>query len=210
MAGGSGEFEQFRQTFFEECSELLADLDAQLGAMKRGEADREALNAIFRAVHSIKAGAGAFGFRQLVDFAHRFEAVLDLLREGKLAENARLVAILVASSDVLASLVEAAQGGEVLGADFGAEAIADLDALLDAGPQVAVPVKAAPVAAGRRLMRITFEPLPDLFRHANEPLLLVRELRQLGTLSIECDTSRLPRPEVMDPEGAYLSWHITL
>lgn len=210
-ASGGGEFEQFRQTFFEECSELLAELDGQLGVMKRGEADNEALNAIFRAVHSIKAGAGAFGFRQLVEFAHRFEAVLDNLREGKLSENPRLVAILVQSSDVLASLVEAAQGGQETGADFGADVIADLDALLEskpAGSKPAMPVAALPVTARR--VRIDFEPMPDLFRHANEPLLLLRELRQLGACVVTCDAARLPLPETMEPDGAYLGWTIEL
>ena len=75
--------EQFKQTFFQECGELLGDLETQLMALEDGSADVEALNAAFRAIHSIKGGAGAFGFNRLVSFAHAFETMLDLMRDGK-------------------------------------------------------------------------------------------------------------------------------
>ena len=73
--------EQFKQTFFQECDELLGDLETQLIALEEGSTDMELLHAAFRAIHSIKGGAGAFGFSRLVSFAHTFETVLDLMRE---------------------------------------------------------------------------------------------------------------------------------
>lgn len=85
QSGDAGEYEQFRRTFFEECAEILADLDASFGCLRDEGGDREVLNAIFRAVHSIKAGAGAFGYHILVQFTHNFEAALDGLRGGRIA-----------------------------------------------------------------------------------------------------------------------------
>ncbi len=58
--------------------------------------------------------------------------------------------------------------------------------------------------------RIAFAPHAEMFRHANEPLLLLRELRQLGDLAVTCDESRLPAFEAMDPEGAYFRWTMRL
>ena len=78
---------EFKQTYFQECEELLADLEGQLTALQDGETDDEILNAAFRAIHSIKGGAGAFGFTQLVSFAHVFETVLDLMREHRLEKQ---------------------------------------------------------------------------------------------------------------------------
>src|SRR3546814_16581345 len=75
---------QFKQTFFAECEELLGDLEGHLMALQSGEGDNNTLNAVFRAIHSIKGGAGAFGFDRLVAFAHIFETVLDLMRDGRL------------------------------------------------------------------------------------------------------------------------------
>ncbi len=73
-----------RKTFFEECEEQLAELESGLMAMNEGTADRETVNAVFRAVHSIKGGAGAFKLTDLVAFAHTFETTLDYIRSDRL------------------------------------------------------------------------------------------------------------------------------
>ena len=75
---------EIRVSFFVECEDLLESLQDALGLMEAGEADGETVNVVFRAVHSIKGGAGAFGLDALVGFAHRFETVLDELRAGRL------------------------------------------------------------------------------------------------------------------------------
>ena len=54
-------FEAIKATFFQECEELLADLEGNLLTLESGSTDIEVINAVFRAVHSVKGGAGAFG-----------------------------------------------------------------------------------------------------------------------------------------------------
>ena len=54
------ELDAIKVTFFQECEELLADLETGLLALQTGDEDGDTVNAIFRAVHSIKGGAGAF------------------------------------------------------------------------------------------------------------------------------------------------------
>src|ERR1700742_204722 len=76
--------EAIKQTYFQECEELLLALEEGLLKIESGDADSDTINAVFRAVHSIKGGGGAFGFEALVAFAHIFETVLDHLRSGKL------------------------------------------------------------------------------------------------------------------------------
>lgn len=73
-----------KQTFFQECEEQLADLEVGLLLIQDGGDDPETVNAVFRAVHSIKGGAGAFSLDDLVHFAHVFETALDHLRAGRL------------------------------------------------------------------------------------------------------------------------------
>ena len=105
------EFERFRATFFEECAEILPELDERLSSLHVGEVDAETLNAIFRAVHSIKAGAAAFNFNALVEFAHVFEALLDRLRDNRIQHTDQVFNVIVRAGDVLAELVEAARAG---------------------------------------------------------------------------------------------------
>ena len=75
---------EIKEIFFQECEEQLAELESGLLKMNDGETDSETVNAVFRAVHSIKGGAGAFGLDDLVAFAHVFETTLDCVRSNRL------------------------------------------------------------------------------------------------------------------------------
>ncbi|HWW12587.1 MAG TPA: Hpt domain-containing protein, partial [Brevundimonas sp.] len=103
-------FEAIKATFFQECDELLADLEAKLLMLESGQTDNETINAVFRAVHSVKGGAGAFGLEALVRFAHVFETLMDELRAGRKVCDDITVRTLLRASDVLADHIAAAQG----------------------------------------------------------------------------------------------------
>ena len=100
-----------KQTFFQECEEQLAELEAGLLAMEGGDNDSETVNAVFRAVHSVKGGAGAFSLEDLVRFAHVFETALDHVRAGRLEPTPEVLKVLLRAADVLADLVRAARDG---------------------------------------------------------------------------------------------------
>ena len=100
-----------KQTFFQECEEQLAELEDGLLIIEREEGDVETINAVFRAVHSIKGGAGAFGLDDLVRFAHTFETTLDGMRSGKLDITPQIVKLMLRSADILADLVRISRDG---------------------------------------------------------------------------------------------------
>lgn len=100
-----------RQTFFQECEEQLAELESGLLAIERQESDSETINAVFRAVHSIKGGAGAFGLDELVRFAHTFETTLDLMRSNALEISVGLIKLMLRAADGLADLVRFSRDG---------------------------------------------------------------------------------------------------
>ena len=103
---------ELKQTFFQECEELLGALEQRLQALDEGSTDSEDVNAAFRAIHSIKGGAGAFGCTELVAFAHVFEASLDHLRSGRVAVEDAPFALFLRCSDAVADLVSAARNDE--------------------------------------------------------------------------------------------------
>ncbi|AZS19786.1 MULTISPECIES: chemotaxis protein CheA [unclassified Caulobacter] len=138
------ELEAIKVTFFQECEELLADLEGGLLAMEEGAGDLETVNAVFRAVHSIKGGAGAFGLEPLVRFAHVFETLLDAVRGGSVPNTVELAAVLLRASDILADHVSAARGlGDV---DMAASAAMAAELAQWTDPNAA-PAAPAPVAA---------------------------------------------------------------
>jgi len=141
------ELEAIKVTFFQECEELLADLEGGLLTMQDGNEDSDTVNAVFRAVHSIKGGAGAFGLEPLVRFAHVFETLLDALRSNEIPSSADLTAVLLRASDVLADHVSAARGLGVVDMDASAAMAAELKIWTDpaAAPAAGAPSDAPPM-----------------------------------------------------------------
>ncbi len=80
--------------------------------MADGESDVETINVAFRAVHSIKGGAGAFGLNDLVEFAHQFETVMDACRSGALVPDDALHALFLRCADMLSDLIRCSRDGE--------------------------------------------------------------------------------------------------
>jgi len=213
----NAQLEQFRQVYFDECAELLEALDAEATSLRPGEQDGEKLNAIFRAVHSIKAGAGAFKFARLVAFSHIFESALDLVRNGQIVLDEPRIALVVRCSDLLSDLVAAAQESSDLSPDYEADATAELETLLADGgrprnaalaQEIAAPAGAEPGAVQH--YDILFRPNLELFHYGNEPLFILRELQGLGECQVTLDTERLPTYDRFDPEDCYVGWRIEL
>ena len=233
---------EIRASFFVECEELLEGLQDGLQTMDDGEGDDETINVIFRAVHSIKGGAGAFGLDQLVRFAHQFETVLDGVRSNKITADRTAVSVFFQSSDILADLVRCARDDEesnesnitivldalngILGenvedeeevdtADFQPMGLsfdldigdANLPSLPDIDLDEIQPGGIEPFADG---YAIQFIPDSSLYESGNEPLHLLRLLREMGNIKVTCDSSALPSLSDLEEQKSYLSWTIHL
>lgn len=168
---------EIKEIFFQECEEQLAELESGLLSMNDGDRDPETVNAVFRAVHSIKGGAGAFGLDDLVAFAHVFETTLDCVRSGKLDPDQEVMKVMLKSADVLADLTVAARDGGTVESSRTSGLVKDLEALAKGGrpsgaadaPAAAepapAPAPAAPVeaAAPAPTDESGFEPVPFSF-----------------------------------------------
>src|SRR5512141_492980 len=111
--------DQLKQTFFDECDEALQQIEAGLTDIGAGQGADDTVNAVFRGVHSVKGGAGIFGFEALVAFAHVFETVLDGLRRGSLTATPETIDVLLSASDVLSDLVQMSRAGKPIATGFG-------------------------------------------------------------------------------------------
>ena len=223
--------DELRRTFFDECSELLQDIESGLTDIREGTGSDDTVHAVFRGVHSVKGGAGIFGFEALVEFAHVFEQVLDVIRQGAMEPTSDVVDVLLMSSDVLSDLITMARAGQPIPAGYGDECRAALEQLIgdegagsaESGEAVApaefsgiefVPVRAEEFEAastdGRKSYAITFRPKPEMLKNANEPLYILRELRKLGELDLVVETEALPPLPELQPDYPYIGWIGTL
>jgi len=137
---------RFKQTYFDESAELLAVAEAGLLRLAPGEIDMDEVNAIFRAVHSIKGGGGAFGFSDLVAFAHEFETVMDGVRNAEIPVTTELVDTLIRANDVLARLLSHAADETDVPAGTTDDTVAALRRFLDKAGEPPDEAPAAPPA----------------------------------------------------------------
>src|SRR5690242_15784635 len=93
----------FHQVFFEEAGEHLATMESLLLQLDIAAPDADDLNAIFRAAHSIKGGAGTFGFGDLTEVTHVLESLLDRIRNHELALRSEMIDVFLKAGDVLSA-----------------------------------------------------------------------------------------------------------
>ena len=208
-----------QDTFFEECEELLEAMDEGLTAIEGGDHDPEVVNAVFRAVHSIKGGAGAFGLDELVAFAHKFETVFDEVRANRLELDTKLIQLLLRSSDHLSDLVAVARDGGSTDEAHHDVLISALEEYIEEEEEELVfqpmglggAFDAAPIEMEKeRVYKIRFHPLKDMYGTGNEPYFLFQTLADLGTLEVQLDDSELPGFDALDTDESYLTWKLTL
>lgn len=209
------QLEDFKKTFFEESVDLLSMAETHLMDLTPGVPNPDSMGAIFRAVHSIKGGAGAFGFERLVRFTHSFETVLDALRSNKIELDEARHKLLMRGFDVVSDLVKNAQGNFDLPEDREQDTLEGLNDWYPLGGGHAQKKKEGGVGASAPTKKeqryvIRFKPQRSLYAKANEPLLLLRQLAKLGHAQIACATGGVPTLDRFDPEESYLGWVISI
>ena len=208
-----------KQLFFGECDDYLSSANERLDALDTGGDGAEALNGLFRAVHSIKGGARAFGIEDLAEFAHVFETFMDTLRKGTRELDETNYARLTLGFDMLAQLVGAARGEGAAALDW-RSFLAELRALDGIGGAAPETAAAAPQAAAAtepeeaapefRSFVLKIEPAPHMFEIGADPLLLLRNIAELGAVNTSVDLAALPPLAELDIDTPYFRWRVEL
>lgn len=213
---------QFQGAFFEEASEHLSTMEDGLLQLEQHPTDLDLLNRIFRAAHSIKGNSGMFGFTAVGQFTHKMETLLDQLRNERVSVTPEITDVLLRSTDTLKILIEAARGGPAPDADTLLGLERELATAAEGGPALgsdsapashkspALPAS-TPSRAGLHRYRITWVAPSWLFQRGLDPIRMLGELEDLGTLvSRTLDISRIPSFDAMDAESCYLGWTLEL
>ncbi len=181
----SMDISDFYQTFFDEADELLADMEQHLLGLDPQEPDSEQLNAIFRAAHSIKGGAGTFGFTVLQETTHILENILDGARRGEMQLSTDIINLFLETKDIMQEQLDAYKTAQEPNAE-------SFNYICEALRQLALEAKGlAPVAAPvAEVIDIASAPAASKGLHVQlvslkekEPDLLLEELGNLGALS---------------------------
>ncbi|THF63063.1 chemotaxis protein CheA [Pseudothauera nasutitermitis] len=217
--------DEITSVFVTESREQLEAMEAALLQLEDQPTDADILGAVFRAAHTIKGGAGVIECQFLVAFTHVVESALDKLRNGEIAANADLIALLLACSDHMGHLIGVLESGAAA-PDDGLRA--DGDALLarlqrdwlsaegaqDATPPVAAPDEALESSGGGAVetdcWHISLRFGPDVLKNGMDPLSFLRYLGTLGRIErLETLADAMPPADEMDPEACYLGFEIS-
>jgi two-component system chemotaxis sensor kinase CheA len=225
--------ESIKVTFFQECEDLLSELESGLITLKNREDEPGTIDAIFRAVHSIKGGAGAFDLTELVNFSHTFENVLDDMRSDTLESSENLLNTLLESSDMLHDLVYAARDDITWDSQKSADllirlkTISSKDSVSDSDKDDSHDLEEdfgfQPMALALDLPQlsnagtsdtpgfsISFKPHSDMFKNGHSVTRILTHLKELGDLETTCVLTDLPPFTDMHAEDTYLAWEIKL
>lgn len=200
----------FAETFKEEAFELLGDLESNLLELEKDPSDSELINAVFRALHTIKGSGAMFGFDRISEFSHEVENIYERVRLGELLVDPTLVSLTLDSQDLIRKMLE---GEDVQDSDL-QQVLSQLEAFRESPKtpesKPAEKIAEAETEQEETTYRIRFEPFPDLLQNGSDPSLLLDELHELGPCIVTTKLDKVPPFSQMDPEHCYCSWQIML
>lgn len=212
------EFAELIGLFLEECAENIDLLENGLLRIseeaKQEGSDLELLNEIFRAAHSIKGGGATFGFANLSQLTHHMETLLDAMRSGTHTIIDEEVDLLLQAVDVLRDLLDANKTDS--NADHDQRVIIEKALEAACSPDGAsnntaiVTVESKPPEPTNLGWHIEFIPKPELMSRGNDPLLLLKEVSDMGEYSVTPNLEKLPNWSDYAPEQCYVSWQVEL
>ncbi len=216
-----------RETFFAESAEMLGSMEACLLNIEKDFNDMDSINALFRAVHTIKGSSGMFNLGEIERFTHIIENILDGIRNGIGVIDGTLISILLECHDYIKLLLETFEREEsaVLSSDL-INARDDLTSRLNRyDPAGSPPVSPLRAGSGGRPepsenspdglhvssdhWHISLRFGKDVFRNGLDPQSFITYLGGKGQIiNIAAIADALPCLADMDPESCYLGFEI--
>ncbi len=193
-----------REIFQQEAQDLLALLEITLLDLEHAPGDGEMIDTAFRALHTIKGSGAMFGFEAVAAFTHHVETAFDMVRQGRLPPNRDLIALGLRAQDHMRTLIEAPEAADLAA---GAAILEALQRICE-GEDACAPDGV--VAPALRTWRIRMGVPRDAMANGTNPLLLLDELREMGTARVTARTDAVPSLAEIDPAACYISWDIVL
>ena len=208
--------------FLEEAGDMEDQIEESLLLLENDPSNQEAVNTAFRGFHTIKGGAGMIGFEELQQYTHQVESLLSDVRGGEKSTSPELISALLGSIDCLRSFCKDLEGIESYDQQGVAASLEEIQKLsgtsADIGePQTEVdpePTVQSEVSVSnesgfsRFLIELRFP--EELLQEGGDPLLLLKDLHELGECIVTAHVHSIPQLEILDPSKLYLHWSVLL
>lgn len=222
--------DRFQQKFVEEAQDNVAIIEEALFDLEKNPSEKEIIERLFRAMHTIKGSGAMFGFNDLSHFTHNLETLYDLIRSDKLEVTSDIISLTFESLDYIRQLLDLGEGTLSDPEDIKRqqEYIAKITKFFPAGQQLtlssaekaALAAKQAaggaaaaahqPEVKGPKNFLVTFEPFQSLLNNGTNPLFMLDDLTALGKYKTLAFTGKVPTVEEFGALDLYVSWQVIL
>lgn len=205
--------DELLEMFLEETAENLQYMEEGLLELETNPGDPETINNIFRAMHTIKGGAGLVGLQTISELSHKVENLLDDVRQSKLQMDDNIFRIMFSGGDILKKMLTTG--------DFEGEQLADdiselygLIAKYDGDAHIISEAESSAQQATsnkEKTFKITMSFDQAIMETGTDPIMLLRELQELGELTdVICEIDKLPLIDELLSHSFYLAWSLLL
>ena len=206
--------------FVEESIELLQQMEEAVLELDSRPGDRALVDQLFRGMHTIKGGAAVVMRPDLADYAHRLESLLDQVRRGQVSAGKTLISTLLEAIDCVGLFISGIPGGLAVDQTRVDASIQNVSALVESATHSPLEVQEAgesvssaltPIASKKsQAYLVTLKFNPQMPEQGGDPLLLLKELAELGDCITVVHPGKLPDIAEFDASRLYVWWSIKL
>lgn len=206
--------DKFRAKFVEESMDNLHDLEEALFLLEKDMENKELIERIFRAMHSLKGGGAMFGFNHLSDFTHHLETIFDWVRNNKLKVSTDLISLTFSAIDQINFLLKTGDLTKENDINNQKAFIQRIQAFLtvsnaaSAAEPTMVSADQPVETANEKTYLISFIPQKELLQNGTNPLYLLDDIHALGEAISIAYTHKVPSLELLDASSNYCIWQI--
>jgi len=198
---------RFRETFIEEASEYLEDIETSLLKLEKFYS-KEAVDDIFRAMHSLKGGASMFGFPHINRLTHELESLYEQIREGERSLDEEGVSLTFRSVDFIKQLLK--NDDKPTSIDDYETYVKKLKNIGNAAPEIQPSAGSSKTSSAISTYIIHFKPGKEILKNGINPVYLMDELINLGEGYPFARIRDIPSFHKMDPQLCYIFWDVVL
>lgn len=208
--------DRFKEKFVEEALDNVHDLEEALLLLEDDKQNKEIIERIFRAMHSLKGGGAMFGFNDLSDFTHHLETVFDWVRNDKLKVSDNIISVTFNAIDHIKHLLDVGDLADDAEKLEQKAFIAKVQSLISEEPSESEEEKKNTVETvtstddGSKTFLITFEPDKDILKNGTNLFYLIDDLHDLGTAYSIPFFEQIPNFTELDSVGNYCRWQLVL
>ncbi len=200
----------FQKVFMEEAQELFIALENDLVSLESIPNNKELINKIFRELHTLKGSGAMFGFTRLSEFAHKLEALFDLIRNDKLGINQEIISISLESLDYLKVLCDDTNQNvdsqRETSLTDSINVFIPKTSVSDLTPEPQVNSSSNMDSEKRKVYRIYFKPDQSIFTKGINPVVIFKNLEALGEIYCFTHEEAVPPIDEINPELCYTFW----